>query len=354
MLIEGHAPGAPASGASAPLGLASEGNVTLDRIVIIDFGSQVTQLIARRLRETGVYCELHPHDVDADFVRAFNPRGVILSGSHASVTEEETARAPQAVFELGVPVLGICYGMQTMAAQLGGAVAPGKVREFGYAEVRVRGHSRLLDGIQDRVNERGEAFLEVWMSHGDKVTALPPAFKRIASHDAWPLAGMADEARRFYAVPFHPEGTHTRQGKAIYTRFVRDICGCGAQWNMPQFIPQAVAPIPEQVGQDEVILGLSGGVDSAVAAALIHKAIGDQLTCIFVDTGLLRLGEGDQVMQAFARHLGVKVDRVNAAAEFFAALKGVTDPEEKRKVIGRLFVDVFQREAGRMPRAKCT
>ncbi len=323
-----------------------------DKILILDFGSQVAQLIARRVREAGVYCELHPHDVDAEFVRAFDPRGVILSGSHASVTEEETARAPQAVFELGVPVLGICYGMQTMAAQLGGAVAPGKVREFGYAEVRVRGHSRLLDGIQDRVNERGEAFLEVWMSHGDKVTALPPGFKRIASNDACPLAGMADEARRFYAVQFHPEVTHTRQGKAIYTRFVRDICGCGAQWNMPQFIPQAVSRIREQVGKDEVILGLSGGVDSAVAAALIHKAIGDQLTCIFVDTGLLRLGEGDQVMQTFARHLGVKVDRVNAAGDFFAALKGVTDPEEKRKVIGRLFVDVFQREAGRMPKAK--
>jgi GMP synthase (glutamine-hydrolysing) len=323
-----------------------------DKILILDFGSQVTQLIARRVREAGVYCELHPHDVDAAFVRAFNPRGVILSGSHASVTEEETARAPQAVFELGVPVLGICYGMQTMAAQLGGTVEPGKVREFGYAEVRVRGHSRLLEGIQDRVNERGEAFLEVWMSHGDKVTALPPGFKLIASNDACPLAGMADEARRFYAVQFHPEVTHTRQGKAIYTRFVRDICGCGAQWNMPQFIPQAVARIREQVGRDEVILGLSGGVDSAVAAALIHKAIGDQLTCIFVDTGLLRLGEGDQVMQTFARHLGVKVDRVNAAAEFFAALKGVADPEEKRKIIGRLFVDVFQREAKRMPRAK--
>ena len=309
-------------------------------------------MIARRVREAGVYCELHPHDVDAEFVRAFNPRGVILSGSHASVTEEETARAPQAVFELGVPVLGICYGMQTMAAQLGGAVAPGRVREFGYAEVRVRGHSRLLEGIQDRVNERGEAFLEVWMSHGDKVTALPPGFKVIASNDACPLAGMADETRRFYAVQFHPEVTHTRQGKAIYTRFVHDICGCGAQWNMPQFVPQAIARIREQVGKDEVILGLSGGVDSAVAAALIHKAIGDQLACIFVDTGLLRLGEGDQVMQAFAKHLGVKVDRVNAAGEFFAALKGVADPEEKRKIIGRLFVEVFQREAKRLPRAK--
>ncbi len=324
----------------------------MDKILILDFGSQVTQLIARRLRETGVYCELHPHDVDADFVRAFNPRGVILSGSHASVTEEETARAPQAVFELGVPVLGICYGMQTMAAQLGGKVEPGKVREFGYAEVRARGHSRLLEGIQDRVNEKGEAFLDVWMSHGDKVTALPPGFTLIAENPACPLAGMADESRGFYAVQFHPEVTHTRQGKAIYSRFVHDICGCGSEWNMPQFVPQALAKIREQVGKDEVILGLSGGVDSAVAAALIHKAIGDQLTCIFVDTGLLRLDEGDQVMKTFAKHLGVKVDRVNAAPEFYAALKGVSDPEDKRKVIGRLFVEVFQREAKKLPAAK--
>jgi GMP synthase (glutamine-hydrolysing) len=325
----------------------------LEKILILDFGSQVTQLIARRVRESGVYCELHPHDVDAQFVRDFNPRGIILSGSHASVTEEETARAPQVVFELGVPVLGICYGMQTMAAQLGGQVEPGKVREFGYAQVRARGHSRLLEGIQDRVNEKGEAFLDVWMSHGDKVTAMPPGFKRIAENAACPIAGMADEERRFYAVQFHPEVTHTKQGRAIYTRFVHGICGCsGKDWNMPQFVPQAVTRIREQVGDDEVILGLSGGVDSAVAAALIHKAIGDQLTCIFVDTGLLRLDEGDQVMETFAKHLGVKVDRVNAADEFYGALAGVSDPEQKRKIIGKLFVDVFQREAKKMPRAR--
>jgi GMP synthase (glutamine-hydrolysing) len=353
MLTKSAQPAAKStSGASAPLGPSSARNPTLDRILILDFGSQVTQLIARRVRESGVYCELHPHDVDADFVRAFNPKGVILSGSHASVTEEETARAPQAVFELGVPVLGICYGMQTMAAQLGGTVEAGKVREFGYAEVRARGHSRLLEGIQDRVNEKGEAFLEVWMSHGDKVTQLPPGFKLIASNEACPLAGMADESRRFYAVQFHPEVTHTKQGRAIYTRFVHEICGCGASWNMPQFVPQAVSRIRDQVGRDEVILGLSGGVDSAVAAALIHKAIGDQLTCIFVDTGLLRLNEGDQVMETFAKHLGVKVDRINAADEFYAALKGVDDPEQKRKIIGRLFVEVFQREAQKMPGAK--
>ncbi len=325
----------------------------LDKILILDFGSQVAQLIARRIRESGVYCELHPYDVDAAFIREFAPRGIVLSGSHASAVVEETAaRAPQAVFELGVPVLGICYGMQTMAAQLGGEVEPGKVREFGYAEVRARGHSRLLEGIQDRVNERGEAFLDVWMSHGDKVTALPPGFKLIASNPACPIAGMADENRRFYAVQFHPEVTHTKQGRAIYTRFVHEICGAGPSWNMPQFVPQAVARIRDQVGEEEVILGLSGGVDSAVAAALIHNAIGDQLTCIFVDTGLLRLDEGDQVMDTFAKHLGARVDRVDATDEFFAALAGVADPEQKRKVIGRLFVDVFQREAKKMPRAK--
>jgi GMP synthase (glutamine-hydrolysing) len=290
--------------------------------------------------------------VDAEFVRSFNPKGIILSGSHASVTEEETARAPQAVFELGVPVMGICYGMQTMAAQLGGAVEPGKVREFGFAEVRARGHSKLLEGIQDRSGPNGEGFLEVWMSHGDKVTSLPPGFKVIASNEACPIAGMADEKRHFYAVQFHPEVTHTKQGRAIYTRFVHEICGAGASWNMPQFVPQAIERIRKQVGKDEVILGLSGGVDSAVAAALIHKAIGDQLTCIFVDTGLLRLNEGDQVMQTFAKHLGVKVDRVNAGPEFFVALKGVSDPEEKRKIIGRLFVEVFQREAKKLPKAK--
>ena len=312
----------------------------------------MTQLIARRIREAGVYCELHPCDVDDAFIRDFAPRGIVLSGSHASATEAETARAPQAVFELGVPVLGICYGMQAMAAQLGGSVEPGRVREFGYAQVRARGHSKLLEGIQDRSGPNGEGYLDVWMSHGDKVTALPPGFKVIASNEACPIAGMADEARRFYAVQFHPEVTHTRQGRAIYTRFVHEICGVGPSWNMPSFVPRAVARIREQVGEEEVILGLSGGVDSAVAAALIHKAIGDQLTCIFVDTGLLRLDEGDQVMETFARHLGVKVDRVDAADEFYRELAGVADPERKRKIIGRLFVEVFQREAKRMPKAK--
>ncbi|MBK8324220.1 MAG: glutamine-hydrolyzing GMP synthase [Betaproteobacteria bacterium] len=324
----------------------------MDKILILDFGSQVTQLIARRVREAGVYCELHPHDADEAFIRAFGPKGIILSGSHASVTEEAPPAADPYVFRAGVPVLGICYGMQTMAAQLGGEVETGKVREFGYAEVRARGHSKLLDGIQDRANAEGHGLLDVWMSHGDKVTALPPGFAVMASNESCPIAGMFDAARNFYAVQFHPEVTHTLQGKAIYSRFVHEICGCERHWNMPEFAPQAIARIREQVGKEEVILGLSGGVDSAVAAALIHKAIGDQLTCIFVDTGLLRLGEGDQVMDTFAEHMGVKVDRVNAAPQFFRELAGVSDPEQKRKIIGRLFVEIFQAEAKKMPDAK--
>jgi GMP synthase (glutamine-hydrolysing) len=324
----------------------------MDKILILDFGSQVAQLIARRVREAGVYCELHPQDVDAKFIRDYAPKGIILSGSHASAYESESMKADPYVFEAGVPVLGICYGMQTMAHQLGGGVENGKVREFGYAEVRARGHTKLLEGIEDRKGPNGEGCLDVWMSHGDKVTALPPGFKVMASNESCPIAGMADEARGFYAVQFHPEVTHTKQGKAIYERFVHDICGTDRHWNMPEFAPHAIARIREQVGKEDVILGLSGGVDSAVAAALIHKAIGDQLTCIFVDTGLLREGEGDQVMKTFAQHLGVKVDRVNAADEFFQALAGVSDPEQKRKIIGRLFVEIFQREAKAMPKAK--
>ncbi len=324
----------------------------MDKILILDFGSQVTQLIARRVREAGVYCELHEHDVDERFIREFAPRGIILSGSHASVTEDRPPAADPYVFRAGVPVLGICYGMQTMASQLGGEVETGKVREFGYAEVRARGHSRLLDGIQDRANAEGHGLLDVWMSHGDKVTRLPEGFAVMASNESCPIAGMFDDARRFYAVQFHPEVTHTTQGRAIYERFVHDICGCDRHWNMPEFAPQAIARIREQVGSQEVILGLSGGVDSAVAAALIHKAIGDQLTCIFVDTGLLRLGEGDQVMDTFAQHMGVKVDRVNAAPDFYRELAGVADPEQKRRIIGRLFVEVFQAEAKKLPDAK--
>ena len=323
-----------------------------DKILILDFGSQVTQLIARRVREAGVYSELHPFDMSEEAIRAFNPRGIILSGSHASVTEEDTARAPQVVFELGVPVLGICYGMQTMAAQLGGKVENGLVREFGYAEVRARGHSKLFDGIEDRRNEQEHGLLDVWMSHGDKVNELPPGFHVIASNASCPIAAMADESRGFYAVQFHPEVTHTTRGRDILNRFVHQICGCDGSWNMPDYIPQAVAHIREQVGSDEVILGLSGGVDSSVAAALIHAAIGDQLTCVFVDTGLLRQDEGRQVMEMFGDHLHMKIVHVDATAEFMGQLKGVSDPELKRKVIGRVFVEVFQRESKKLANAK--
>jgi len=322
------------------------------KILILDFGSQYTQLIARRVRETHVYCELHPYDADVEFIRAFNPSGIILSGGPNSVTEGDTPRAPQIVFELGVPVLGICYGMQTMSAQLGGEVENGLVREFGYAEIRAQGHCVLLRDIQDRTNDQGHGLIDVWMSHGDKVTKLPPGFTVIGSNNSTPIAGMADEARHFYALQFHPEVTHTPQGKAILARFVHDICGCAQDWNMPDYISEAVEKIRAQVGGDEVILGLSGGVDSSVAAALIHRAIGNQLNCVFVDNGLLRLNEAEQVMKTFAENLGVKVIHVDASTEFLHHLTGVSDPEQKRKVIGREFVEVFQREAKKLPQAK--
>jgi GMP synthase (glutamine-hydrolysing) len=323
-----------------------------DRILILDFGSQYSQLIARRLREEQVYCELHPFDASDAFIREFAPRGIVLSGGPNSVYEAEDFRAPQAVWDLGVPVLGICYGMQTMAQQLGGRVDGSNVREFGYAEVRARGHSKLFEGIQDRSNADGHGLLDVWMSHGDKVVEMPPGFKLIASNPSCPIAGMADEDRRYYALQFHPEVTHTPQGKAILRRFARDICGCRGDWNMGDYVAEAVARIRDQVGGEEVILGLSGGVDSSVAAALIHRAIGDQLTCIFVDTGLLRKDEAGQVMETFGRHLGVKVDMVDASRQFMSELAGVTDPEQKRKIIGREFVHVFQDEAAKMPNAK--
>ena len=323
-----------------------------DRILILDFGSQVTQLIARRVRESKVYCEVHPCDVGDAFVRAFGARGVILSGSHASTYEARELRAPQAVYELGVPVLGICYGMFTMAVQLGGQVEGSDKREFGHADVRARGHTKLLDGIQDSVNAEGHGMLQVWMSHGDKVTAMPAGFKLMASTGNCPIAGMADEKRHFYGVQFHPEVTHTKQGARILDRFVHEICGCGSDWRMPDYVGEAVTRIREQVGADEVILGLSGGVDSSVAAALIHRAIGKQLTCVFVDHGLLRLDEGRQVMETFAKHLGVKVIHVDASEQFMSKLAGVTDPEAKRKIIGREFVEVFQHEAGKIANAK--
>jgi len=322
-----------------------------DKILILDFGSQVTQLIARRVREAHVYCEVHPCDMSDDWVREQAAdgalKGVILSGSHASVYEVDD-HVPQAVFELGVPVLGICYGMQTMAQQLGGQVEAGHQREFGYAEVRARGHTALLKGIADFTTPEGHGMLKVWMSHGDKVTELPPGFKLMASTDSCPIAGMADEERRFYGVQFHPEVTHTVQGRALLNRFVLDICGARADWVMQEHVEEAVAAIRAQVGDEEVILGLSGGVDSSVAAALIHRAIGDQLTCVFVDHGLLRLNEGDMVMDMFAGKLHARVVRVDASELFLNALAGVIDPEQKRKTIGRLFVDVFKAEAEKL------
>lgn len=322
------------------------------KILILDFGSQVSQLIARRVREQQVYCELHPFDVTEAFIREFKPNGIILSGGPNSVYESLDWKAPQVVFELGVPVLGICYGMQTMAQQLGGKVESSGKREFGFAEVRARGHSKFFNNIQDRSNDQGHGLLEVWMSHGDKVTELPAGFKVIGSSESCPVAAMADEERGFYAVQFHPEVTHTLKGKEMLARFVHDICGCGRDWNMPDYVNEAIAKVRAQVGNDEVILGLSGGVDSSVVAALLHKAIGDQLTCVFVDNGLLRLNEGAQVMETFGRNLGVKVIHVDATEQFMGHLKGVSDPEAKRKIIGREFVEVFQAEAAKLPNAK--
>jgi GMP synthase (glutamine-hydrolysing) len=322
------------------------------KILILDFGSQVTQLIARRVREAHVYCEVHPCDVSDDWVREFardgQLKGVILSGSHASVYEESTDKAPPAVFELGVPVLGICYGMQTMAQQLGGKVESGHQREFGYAEVRAHGHTALLKDIADFTTPEGHGMLKVWMSHGDKVTELPPGFKLMASTPSCPIAGMADETRHYYAVQFHPEVTHTVQGRALLERFVLEICGTQPDWVMRDHVNEAVEKIRAQVGDEEVILGLSGGVDSSVAAALIHRAIGDQLTCVFVDHGLLRLNEGDMVMEMFAGKLHAKVIRVDASELFLGKLAGVSEPEQKRKIIGGLFVDVFKAEAAKL------
>ena len=322
------------------------------KILILDFGSQVTQLIARRVREAHVYCEVHPCDVSDEWVRQFAAdgqlKGVILSGSHASVYEESTDHAPDAVFQLGVPVLGICYGMQTMAQQLGGKVESGHQREFGYAEVRAHGHTALLKDIADFTTAEGHGMLKVWMSHGDKVTEMPSGFKLMASTPSCPIAGMADEARRFYAVQFHPEVTHTVQGKAMLERFVLQICQVQPDWVMRDHVAEAVEAIRQQVGNEEVILGLSGGVDSSVAAALIHRAIGDQLTCVFVDHGLLRLHEGDMVMDMFAGKLHAKVIRVDASDLFLGKLAGVQDPEAKRKIIGGLFVDVFKAEAAKL------
>jgi GMP synthase (glutamine-hydrolysing) len=327
---------------------ATHPDIHADRILILDFGAQYSQLIARRVREIGVYCEIHPWDMPDDEVRAFRPRGIILSGGPESVTDAQPPRAPEAVFTLGVPVLGICYGMQTMAKQLGGRVATSNKREFGYAEVKVQGGCRLFGDIADRRDNQGRAVLDVWMSHGDRVEVLPEGFVATAITDHAPLAAMSDERRHFYGVQFHPEVTHTRQGAKLLQRFVRDICGCADRWRVGNIIEDAIERVRAQVGKGKVLLGLSGGVDSSVVAALLHKAIGDQLVCVFVDTGLLRLNEGDDVMRTFADHLGVRVIRVNAEQRFFAALAGVADPEAKRKIIGKTFIDLFDEEAHKL------
>ncbi len=327
-------------------------NIHDDRILILDFGSQYTQLIARRVREVGVYSEIYPWDIDEQSIRDFNPKGIILSGGPESAMLEDAPVAPQLVFDLEVPVLGICYGMQTMAEQLGGKVVTSEHREFGYAKVRARGHTALLKDIQDEVTEEGFGLLDVWMSHGDKVEQMPDGFKLMASSDNAPIAGMADESRQFYGIQFHPEVTHTNLGGEILERFVRSISGCGGLWTAKNIIADSIERVKAQVGDDEVILGLSGGVDSSVVAALLHQAIGQKLTCVFVDTGLLRLNEGDQVMATFAEHMGVKVIRVNAAERYYTALAGVTDPEAKRKIIGNLFIEIFDEESNKLSNAK--
>ena len=321
------------------------------RILILDFGSQYTQLLARRVREAGVYCELHPFDMSEQAIREFAPMGIILSGGPESVTEHETPRAAQIVFDLGVPVLGICYGLQTMAAQLGGKVDTSAKREYGYAEVKVVG-GELLEGLHDRLDSNNAGLLDVWMSHGDKVTELPPGFEIMCATESAPLAGIADESRNYYGLQFHPEVTHTRQGADILRRFVHEVCGCEGLWTSGNIIDETVEAVRKQVGSDEVILGLSGGVDSSVVAALLHRAIGDQLTCIFVDNGLLRLHEGDEVMATFDQHMGLRVIRVDASDRFLGALKGESDPEQKRKIIGRTFIEVFEDEAGKIKNAK--
>ncbi len=315
------------------------------RILILDFGSQYTQLIARRIREIGVYCEIWPWDSQTSDIAEFAPRGILLSGGPASVHAEDGPAAPSIVYELNVPVLGICYGLHTMAAQLGGIVQPTTFKEFGYARVSVEQPSRLLQNIEDHIDDEGKPQLDVWMSHGDKVVELPAGFEVIASTDSAPVAAMADDGRGFYGIQFHPEVTHTAQGNRILERFVHDICGCEEAWTPENIIKDSIERIRSQVKTDHVILGLSGGVDSSVVAALLHRAIGDQLTCIFVDTGMLRFHEPEQVMATFDRHMGVHVIKVEARQRFLAALEGVTDPEEKRKVIGSSFIDVFEEQA---------
>ena len=323
-----------------------------DRLLILDFGSQYTQLIARRIREVGVYCEIVPWDSSDRDIEAFAPSGIILSGGPESVHAADSPRAPESVFNLGVPLLGICYGMQTMAAQLGGAVEGSDTSEFGYAQIRRTSHAGLLSGLADETDAAGMQLLDVWMSHGDKVSVLPPDFELIAETDSCPIAGMAHFEKPWFGIQFHPEVTHTLQGEALFTQFVLDICGCEALWTPANIVEDAITRVREQVGDDKVLLGLSGGVDSSVVAALLHRAIGDQLTCVFVDNGLLRLNEGDQVMAMFAQNMGVKVIRADTEARFLSKLEGVSDPEAKRKVIGNTFIEVFDEEAGKIAGVK--
>ena len=327
-------------------------NIHSHKILILDFGSQYTQLIARRIREIGVYCEIYSCECSEEQIKKFAPNGIILSGGPETVTSSDTPRAPQIVFELGIPVLGICYGLQTMTEQLGGKVESSDHREFGYAQIRARGHSKLLSDIDDHISPEGFGLLDVWMSHGDRVVDLPAGFMLIASSDGAPIAGIANEERGFYGLQFHPEVTHTKQGGRILSRFALEICGCEALWTSSNIIEDSIEVVRKTVGTDHVVLGLSGGVDSSVVAALLHKAIEDQLTCVFVDTGLLRLHEGDQVMATFAEHMGVKVIRVNAEQRYLDALSGVNDPEQKRKIIGSLFIEIFDEEAAKITDAK--
>lgn len=326
-------------------------NIHHHRILILDFGSQYTQLIARRVREIGVYCEIHPSDYSAEAIRDFAAQGIILSGGPETVTAEDTPRVADVVFDSGIPVLGICYGMQTMAHQLGGQVENADHHEYGYAQVRAHGHTALLKEIEDHATPEGYGMLDVWMSHGDRVMSMPPGFKLMASTENAPVAAMADESRHFYGIQFHPEVTHTKQGQRIFSRFVVDICACDTLWNPGNIIQDSIAHIRRQVGDDEVLLGLSGGVDSSVVAALLHKAIGDKLTCVFVDNGLLRLNEGDQVMSMFSLHMGIRVVRVNAEQRFLEKLADADEPEKKRKIIGNEFIAVFEEEAAKLTSA---
>jgi GMP synthase (glutamine-hydrolysing) len=325
-------------------------NIHSDKILILDFGAQYTQLIARRIREIGVYCEVWAWDHDPAEIAGFGAKGIILSGGPESTTVEGAPRAPQQVFDSGLPILGICYGMQTLAAQLGGATEAADAREFGHAQVELVAADALLDGLENHAGPPPK--LDVWMSHGDHVATAPPGFTVTARTDRIPVAAMANEDKRWYGVQFHPEVTHTKSGQALLRRFVVDICGCRTLWTAANIIEDQIARVREQVGGDEVILGLSGGVDSSVVAALLHRAIGDRLTCVFVDTGLLRWQEGDQVMAMFAEHMGVKVIRVDAADRYFDRLRGVEDPEAKRKIIGNLFVDIFDEESSKLANAR--